>query len=180
MALTPDIELVEAAQAGDLECFTELCKRYYPPLVAIAQAILKDRHLAEDAAQETFAKAARHLDRLKDKRKFAAWLAAICRNIAKDLARTEKTFSASDDFDQVIENPGQDEMTAAVRESLNELSDPAKELVVLRYYDGMTYQQMSAVLGLSEQAINGRLRRAKKKIAAYLEKNGFGKVMPAS
>lgn len=178
MALKPDFELVEAAQAGDLECFTELCKRYYPPLVAIAQAILKDRHLAEDAAQEALAKAARHLDRLKDKRKFAAWLAAICRNVAKDFARKEKIFSAIDDFDQIIENPGQDEMAAAVRESLNELSDSAKELVVLRYYEGMTYQQMSAVLGLSEQAINGRLRRAKKKIATYLQRNGLGKVKP--
>lgn len=176
MDLRDDLTLVETALAGDVTCFTELCQRYYPPLVAIAQAILHNRHLAEDAAQEALAKAARMLDKLRDKRKFAAWLAAICRNIAKDLARTETKFHTTDDFDQIVAAPGPDQMTDVVRESLNALTGSARELVVLRYYDGMTYQQISAVLGLSEQAINGRLRRAKKKIAAYLTKNGFGKV----
>jgi DNA-directed RNA polymerase specialized sigma24 family protein len=40
----------------------------------------------------------------------------------------------------------------------------------------MSYEQISAVLGISEQAINGRLRRAKKKMADYLRRNGFGEV----
>ncbi|MHC4543494.1 MAG: RNA polymerase sigma factor, partial [Planctomycetota bacterium] len=59
---------------------------------------------------------------------------------------------------------------------LNKLSAPAREVIFLRFYDGMSYEQISAVLGISEQAINGRLRRAKKKMANYLRRNGFGKV----
>jgi RNA polymerase sigma factor (sigma-70 family) len=48
-------------------------------------------------------------------------------------------------------------------------------VIFLRYYDGMSYEQMSAALGVSEQAINGRLRRAKKKLAGYLRRRGFDK-----
>ena len=44
----------------------------------------------------------------------------------------------------------------------------------LRYYNAMSYEQMSGVLGLSPQAINGRLRRARKKIARTMKANGFG------
>jgi len=84
----PDLTLVEASVDGDADSFTELCKRYYPAMVAIAHSIIGDRHLAEDAAQQTFAKAVRKLSQLKNKTKFAAWLAAICRNVAKDIART--------------------------------------------------------------------------------------------
>lgn len=56
-AQRPDITLVEAAVDGDAESFTELCRRYYPAMVAIAHSILGDRDLAEDAAQQAFAKA---------------------------------------------------------------------------------------------------------------------------
>jgi len=63
----PDIGLVEAAIDGDVESFTELCRRYYPAMVAIAHSVLGDRHLAEDAAQQAFAKAAVMLPQLKQK-----------------------------------------------------------------------------------------------------------------
>jgi len=69
-----------------------------------------------------------------------------------------------------------DDTTEAVREAISKLSASARELIFLRYYDGMSYEQISAVLGVSEQAINGRLRRAKKKMADYLRRNGFGEV----
>ena len=83
----PDSVLVEAAIGGDADCFTELCRRYYPAMVAIAHSVLSDRHLAEDAAQQAFAKAAVKLPRLKKESRFANWLAVICRNVAKDMAR---------------------------------------------------------------------------------------------
>ena len=87
MAQGSDLALVEAVIAGDSASFTELCRRYYPAMVAIAHCVLGDRHLAEDVAQETFANAVRKLSQLKNKNQFAAWLAAICRNVAKDTAR---------------------------------------------------------------------------------------------
>jgi RNA polymerase sigma-70 factor (ECF subfamily) len=172
----PDLTLVEQACNGDTDSFTELCRRYYPAMVAIAHSIIGDRHLAEDAAQQTFAKAVRKLPQLKNKSKFAAWLAVICRNVALDLARNRERLQSTEDLSMIAAQSQENDVTETVKEALNKLSASAKEIVFLRYYDGMTYEQISAVLGISGQAITGRLRRAKKKMANYLRRNGFGKV----
>ncbi len=172
----PDLALVEQACDGDTDSFTELCRRYYPAMVAIAHSILGDRHLAEDAAQQAFAKAVRRLPKLKNKSKFAAWLAVICRNVALDLVRRKEKLHTADDLSTIAAKSHENGTTEAVREALNNLSAPAREVIFLRYYDGMSYEQISDVLGISEQAINGRLRRAKNKMANYLRRNGFGEV----
>ncbi len=91
VAQKPDTVLIKAAINGNADSFTELCRRYYPAMVAIAHSILGDRHLAEDAAQQAFAKAALKLPQLKKESRFAGWLAVICRNIAKDMARNVAT-----------------------------------------------------------------------------------------
>ena len=183
MVKGPDTALVKAAINGDAEGFTELCRRYYPAMVAIAHSILGDRHLAEDAAQQAFAKAAVKLPQLKKESRFAGWLAVICRNVAKDMARNVGAglrvcpiSRTTDDLSTITAESRDDDRSRAIREALNKLSVSAREVIFLRYYDGMSYEQISAVLGISEQAINGRLRRAKKKMADYLRRNGFGEV----
>ena len=172
----PDTSLVEAAIDGDAESFTELCRRYYPVLVAIAHSILGDRHLAEDAAQEALAKAAFGLPQIRRKNRFAGWLAAICRNVARDMARRTNDRPAVIERSVTPTKPGRNEAAEVVREAIGQLPAPARELVFLRYYDGLSYEQISAVLGISSQAINGRLRRAKRKMAGYLRRKGFGEV----
>ncbi|MDH4239764.1 MAG: sigma-70 family RNA polymerase sigma factor [Phycisphaerae bacterium] len=176
MQQEPDLALVEQACNGDTDSFTELCRRYYPAMVAVAHSILGDRHLAEDAAQQTFAKAVRKMTQLKNKTKFAAWLAAICRNAALDLAQKTETLHTAEDLSMIAAESQENDVTEAVKEALNKLTATAREVIFLRYYDGMTYEQISAVLGISEQAITGRLRRAKKKMANYLRHTGFDKV----
>lgn len=174
-AQRPDTTLVEAAIDGDAESFTELCRRYYPAMVAIAHSILGDRHLAEDAAQQAFAKAVVKLPQLNRKSQFAGWLAVICRNAAKDMLRSTEGQPSAVDFSAIAAKSDQDGSAETVREALSKLSASAREVIFLRYYDGMSYEQMAAVLGISEQAINGRLRRAKKKLAYYLRCKGFGR-----
>ena len=179
VAQKPDTVLVKAAIKGDADSFTELCRRYYPAMVAIAHSILGDRHLAEDAAQQVFAKAALKLPQLKKESRFAGWLAVICRNIAKDMARNVGAglrVCPTDDLSTIAAESRDDDTAETVREAISKLSASAREVIFLRYYDGMSYEQISAVLGISEQAINGRLRRAKKKMADYLRRNGFGEV----
>ena len=179
VAQKPDTVLVKAAINGNADSFTELCRRYYPAMVAIAHSILGDRHLAEDAAQQAFAKAALKLPQLKKESRFAGWLAVICRNIAKDMARNVGAglrVCPTDDLSMIAAESRDDDTAETVREAISKLSASARELIFLRYYDGMSYEQISAVLGISEQAINGRLRRAKKKMADYLRRNGFGEV----
>ncbi len=176
MSQKPDSALVQAAMNGDAESFGELCRRYYPAMVAIAHSVVGNRHTAEDAAQQAFAKAARKLPQLKNKNKFGGWLAVICRNVAKDMAQDTEKFYTSDDLSMIAADSHENGTTDVVKKAISELSDSDREVIFLRYYDGMTYERISVVLGISEQAINGRLRRAKKKIANYLRRNGFGEV----
>jgi RNA polymerase sigma-70 factor (ECF subfamily) len=145
-------------------------------MVAIAHSIIGDRQLAEDAAQQAFAKAAIKLPQLKKESRFAGWLAVICRNVSKDIVRRAENLHSTYDLSTVAGKSSNYETIEVVRQAIGRLSASARELVFLRFYDGMSYEQISAVLGISEQAINGRLRRAKKKMAGYLRRNGFGEV----
>ena len=177
--MNQDLEelLVQSALRGDVDSFTELCSRYYPAMVALAHSVLGDKHLAEDTAQETFAKACSKLKQLKNKNKFAFWLSKICRNTAMDLVRRKEKHLSLENVALVAEERGEeDKLIGAVKEAIDKLNSSLREVVFLRYYDGMTYERISLVLGISKQAINGRLRRAKKKIAVYLKQNNFVEV----
>jgi RNA polymerase sigma-70 factor (ECF subfamily) len=61
----------------------------------------------------------------------------------------------------------------ALRRAVWQLRSAERELIVLRYYDNLPYEQIAQVLDISIQAVNGRLIRAKRKIAEYLKRNGF-------
>lgn len=166
--------LVQHILQGDSDCFEVLCKRYYASLQAIAYAVLMDSHLAEDAAQETLAVACRKLSKLHNPRKIGSWLAAICRNVAKDILRDQhrqKRLQQCEDA-QILTNT-LDSSGDGIHKAIAQLPVSLREVVLMRYFDRMSYQQMEKVLGLSQQAINGRLRRAKKKMETFLVKNGF-------
>ena len=173
VAQEPDKVLVKSAIEGNTDSFTELATRYYPAMVAIAHSITGDRDLAEDAAQSCFAKAAVKLPQLKSHEKFAGWLATICRNAAKDIYQREHGRYKTSDLAKIEVKSEKDDTLEVVKDALAKLSDSAREVVYLRYYDGLSYEQISKVLGISEQAINGRLRRAKKKMAQILRHEDF-------
>jgi RNA polymerase sigma-70 factor (ECF subfamily) len=167
--------LVRRALQADADSFGWLCKRYYPPLVAVADSILMDHHLAEDAAQEALAQACRQLPRLKKPELFGPWVAAICRNVAQDMLRDrQRQARPIEDCEQPQAHEGQgDGQMEFVAEGLRRLPLHLREVVYLRFYNEMTYQQMASVLDATPQSIDGRLRRAKRRIAAYLTRRGF-------
>ena len=168
-----ETRLVKAAVGGDIESFGKLCQRYYAAMVAIGYSVLSDHQLAEDAAQESFSRALVNLRNLKNNTRFAPWLAAICRNVAKDMVATKARQINTDDFSQVAQDNQHDENAPVIRRAIEQLPVSAKELMVLRYYNGLSYEQIASVLGISQAAINGRLSRAKRKMAKYLKRNGF-------
>ncbi|MHC4745204.1 MAG: RNA polymerase sigma factor [Planctomycetota bacterium] len=167
-------ELVQAAQNGDLDSFAALYERYHSPMVALGFSMLGDRDMADDAAGEAFAIACRDLSKLKSEEKFAAWLAGICRNVARQMLRVSKGKDIAPTEHRTGPNRDEaDERRDAIQRALQELREPERELVVLRYFDGFSQAQISEVLDISPQAVNGRLVRAKRKIAEYLKNNGF-------
>jgi RNA polymerase sigma-70 factor (ECF subfamily) len=140
----------------------------------VADSILLDHHLAEDAAQETLAAACRQLPRLKKPERFGPWIVAICRNVAKDMLREiqrqRKPIGAYRRHDSDCQI---DDQKAILDEALQQLPQHLREAIFLRFYNEMSYEQMGRILSATEQMIDGRLRRAKKKIAVYLKRKGF-------
>jgi RNA polymerase sigma-70 factor (ECF subfamily) len=166
--------LVGRALQADPESFGALCRRYYHPLVAVADSILLDHHLAEDAAQEALAYACRQLPKLQKPDQFGPWVAAICRNVAKDMLRDRLRQPApADDGDPQAPDYREDGPSEVLAEALQQLPQRLREVVLLRFYNGLSYEKMAQVLGATPQSIDGRLRRAKKRITAFLKAKGF-------
>jgi RNA polymerase sigma-70 factor (ECF subfamily) len=176
-----DANLVTAALQGDAESFSRLCEQYYPALVAIAYSQLPDRGLAEDAAQEALLAAYRDIARLKKPERFAGWLTAICRNIAIDMARARarEKHAGIEDCSPVL-NPShtEDDTVAEVREIILQLEPEMRDIIYLKYYGRMDYGRIARMLGISEEAVNGRLRRARDRIRRELQRRASTETEP--
>jgi RNA polymerase sigma-70 factor (ECF subfamily) len=174
-----DFNLVAAALKGDAESFSRLCEEYYAALVAIAYSRLGDRDLAEDAAQEALVVAYRGIAKLKRPERFAGWLAAICRNRAIDMARVRERHAKSLDCSPVLGCPhSESDAVAAVREIILRLEPNMRDIVYLRYYSRMSYSRIAQTLDISEEAVNGRLRRAREKIRQELQRRAATEIEP--
>jgi RNA polymerase sigma-70 factor, ECF subfamily len=180
-----DAEWVAAARKGDADGFAELYRRHYVAAVGIAYATLSDRHLAEDAAQEAFAVVCRDLWRLRRDDKFVHWLNAICRKVACRLVKWKSRNGLPSDrpWAAAAELGGDPSDSCAeranlVRQSMQRLPASAREIVALRYFSGLTHEQIAAALGISAQAVHSRLCRARRKMADFLSRNGVGRREP--
>jgi RNA polymerase sigma factor (sigma-70 family) len=140
--------------------------------------VLRDHQLAEDAAQEAFARGLVSLRKLKDPAKFAPWLARICRNVAIDMMRNRPPQVSAEDLTPPHDGGANESAAQVVRDAVARLPVALREVTILRYYRDCSYEQISAVLGLSKMSINGRLTRAKRKLAKYLRRQGVLEDMP--
>jgi RNA polymerase sigma factor (sigma-70 family) len=176
-----DANLVAAALKGDAESFSRLCEQYYPALVAVAYSQLSDRGLAEDAAQEALLTAYRDIARLKKLEQFAGWLTAICRNVAIDMAkgRARQRRAAIEDCGLVSNTSHHENDTVArVKEIILQLEPQMRDVIYLKYYGRMDYGRIAKMLGISEEAVNGRLRRARDRIRHLLQRRASTETEP--
>ena len=169
-----DAALIGAAQNGCLDSFGALYERYHNPIVALAYAQLGDKHAAEDAAQEVFAIACDRLGSLRDRDSVGPWLAGICRNVTRQIRRTRKRPAPESNGVAEAHRPEDNERSDAIRRAVWTLKPDERELIVMRYFDGFSQARISDVLGISSAAVNGRLVRAKRKLAQKLKRDGFG------
>jgi RNA polymerase sigma-70 factor (ECF subfamily) len=176
-----DAILVAAALRGDAESFSRLCEQYYPALVAIAYSQLADRGLAEDAAQEALLAAYRDIARLKKPEQFAGWLTTICRNIAINMARArvrQKHVTIEDCNPVSYSGRNENDTVAIVREIILRLEPRMRDIIYLRYYSQMDYGRIARMLGVSEETVNGRLRRARDAVRRQLQRRAAKETEP--
>ena len=170
MDLNSDIQRVLAAKRGCVDSFGLLYEQYHSSMVAIAYALLGRRDLAEDVAQEVFVVACPDLVKLKRADRFGPWLAGICRNQARRTLRSRGRISCvSMAFEVQARESDNSHQLDILRDALNRLKPNERELIVLRYYDELSYEKIGAVLDCSTRAVNSRLFRIKHKLAKHVK-----------
>jgi RNA polymerase sigma-70 factor (ECF subfamily) len=161
--LDRDRALVERCQAGDSAAFGNLYARYYERLLRFCLRRLNDRHEAEDAAQEAFARAWKALPRFAGERRFYPWLTVIAGNICTDMLRrrsrsTPVGVGYAETSDEVILAAVDGEL---VNKALDRLSVRHRHVLAMREGSGWTYQQIADHEGVEIGTIETLLWRAR-------------------
>jgi RNA polymerase sigma factor (sigma-70 family) len=172
--MTSDVDLVRAAQAGDVAALGSLLEAHRPRLYATALAILGDRARAQDAVQDAFLVALRRLHELREPAAAGAWLRTIVRNECRMRLRSCRELPgevAHDsvrpcDVDEALER-------LALRDwlwtALEALPDELRATVMLRYFTRhAAYGEIAAILGIPVGTVRSRLNQAKRRLADCL------------
>ncbi len=150
-----------------------LMAHYGSALLRMCYVYLKDTGLAEDAVQDSFLKAYKKLHTLKEGASEQAWLMRIAINTCKDYLRTAwlRRVNRGVDIDTLPEAAQDPEMPdATVISAVMALPTKYKDVVMLRYYQGMKLGEIAQALGISPDAAKARLRRANRILRQKLER----------
>jgi RNA polymerase sigma-70 factor (ECF subfamily) len=151
-------------QSGDMVAGQSLVRLYRPGLLRLARRYLQNEHDAEDAIQETFA---RILEAKKGPDNFRIWSYRIARNVCLNQIRSGRSKPQQQrmatGLDLEAEQTGQftrmvrAEDSEALLESLAKLSEAQREVLMLRYIEGLDRNEIAGILDLSVGAVKSRL-----------------------
>lgn len=181
-----DSVLAEKAQQGDKRAFGELVEKYQKPIYSSCFHFFRDATKAEDAAQDTFLRAFRFLHTYDVSRKFPTWLYAIARNLCIDRHReyvrrgevSRECFDVEAFRNENGRNPMQElaqkEDEKLLVDAIHNLPEKYKTPLTLCYLEGLAYQEISEIMGISLNNTKIRIFRAKKRILDELGLDGDG------
>jgi RNA polymerase sigma-70 factor (ECF subfamily) len=167
--------LVVRLQAGDEAAFVELAERYGPRLRYYLRKLLGDADGAEDALQEVWLDVFRGGSRLADPAAFPAWIYRIARDRAyrelRRLSRAPQTLAeeAAADFASEEEEFSAED-AERIHAALDQLPSEQREVLVLRFVESMSYEQIAGVVGSPVGTIRSRIHYAKRALRRALEK----------
>ncbi|MCG8458043.1 MAG: sigma-70 family RNA polymerase sigma factor [Holophagales bacterium] len=184
-----DAGLVAEALAGSSEAYRILVERYQRPVLGLVARMVRDPGLAEDLAQEAFVRAFRNLHRFDPSRSFRSWLFKIAHNRTIDHLRIkspptvalEVSSADGEDSWEVLEAADDEgphrraegaELRRALAESIAALGPRYREVILLRFQGGLAYHEIAEATGQTMGSVKVLLHRARKKLAAELEKRG--------
>lgn len=190
-----DAELVAEAMRGHQEAFRELVVRFERPVYSLIARMVQDPATAEDLAQEVFIKAFRRLDTYDPQRKLASWLFKIAHNTtidhlrrnAPDTVPLEGDTSEREEgrgglaavlADESLEDPSaaaeRKDMARSLERAIARLRPEYREVVLLFYVEGASYQEICEAVGLPLGTVKTNLHRARKELAQEMAALGWG------
>jgi RNA polymerase sigma-70 factor (ECF subfamily) len=180
-----DEDLVEKAVAGEHDAFAEIVRRWERKIFALCFGMLGREDEAKDAAQETFIAAYKNLSRFRGEAKVSSWLHRIAVNQCLTTKRRSKTraeefFDHEDGSDERAfvaapqHSPGRkaeaQERTNVVRQAVRALPTELREVVVMKEFEEMTFQEISETLDVPLSTVKSRLYTALKQLRMRLER----------
>lgn len=185
---TSDAELVRQALAGSQAAYRTLVARYASAAVNVAARLVHDRAVAEELAQDAFVRAFARLATYDPERRFSAWFFRVLHNVAVDHLRRRRVDTvsldalAADGYQgpaaDAAETSPEDELerrrlAAALQNALGRLRPEYREVIVLRYQQGLTVDEIAGVLQLPDGTVKTFLHRARRELAAILSAAGW-------
>ncbi len=167
-----DEELVARSISGDNESFNELILRWERPIYALAYRTIGSEEDARDVCQETFLRAFRALPRFRGQAKFSSWLYRIALNLCRDWMRRERrtpVVQAPEDIDvmdlaaarepseSIEDRVGRHDLTRAVERAMALLPEEQRTAIILKEYQGLTFQEIADLLGCPLSTVKTRL-----------------------
>jgi RNA polymerase sigma-70 factor (ECF subfamily) len=176
-----DQDIVAQCRNGDREAFAKLVQKYQSRVLTLATRILDNRSEAEDVAQDIFVKVFQSLHEFRGASRFSTWLYRItvnhCLNYLRRRTRQQQTLVTAEPMDWMQESPTsnphrtleQKERWALVQAKLQVLSPEYRTILLLRDFEGLSYEEIADVLQLESGTVKSRLHRARTELKALLE-----------
>jgi RNA polymerase sigma factor, sigma-70 family len=171
-----DNVLVENVLTGEVEAFKELVKKYQKPIYNLAYKMTGNYDEASDIAQNTFVKCFENLESFNPRYKFFSWIYRIALNESLNAISMKKRFvdvedesiKSSDLPSDIVESKEESEK---INNALSMLKDDYKILIILKHYEGFTYDEIAAVQNVSVQKVKSRLFMARQILKDILLQN---------
>ncbi|MDE0317719.1 MAG: sigma-70 family RNA polymerase sigma factor [Candidatus Poribacteria bacterium] len=177
-----DVALIQRILIGDENAFACLIGKYEKQVHAHAWRRIRDFHIAEDITQETFLQVYQKLETLEDATQFSRWLYKIVNNLCNAWFRKNriKTESLEETDISEIETEAYSQYVATehaqttaeaqrdlVEKLLAKLNESDREVIMLHYFEEMTSAEIGTYLGVSENTVKSRIRRARQRLKKY-------------
>jgi len=155
---------IALARKGDDRAFSRIIEEELVYMYRISNSILHREADVEDGVQETVIKAWRQLPTLKDDRYFKTWLIRILINQCNEILRKQKRIVLMDENPCASEEFADSSDRIALKDAINRLDNELRTVIILYYFEDLSYSEIAYVLGTPEGTVKSRLSRAKNKL----------------
>ncbi|MBS1912886.1 MAG: sigma-70 family RNA polymerase sigma factor [Bacteroidetes bacterium] len=176
-----DKQLLDLYRAGEVDrMFNEMVRRYHSRIYWAARRMVKSHEDADDIAQDVFVRAYSALPNFRGDSGIYTWLYRIAINLSINHLRKQKVRRLLDITDYIPflgkdadQDKGMihDENVSLIEKAIETLPEKQRAVFIMRYYDEMPYEQISAILGTTVGGLKANFHHAVKKVAAYVRAN---------
>ena len=172
-----DWRVIKACQEGDRDAFRVLFETYQDRAYSIAYHFSGDESVARDMTQQVFLKLFGSIGQFHFNSEFSTWLYRLVANVCMDEHRRRRRFipwgTATEIHHMVERSTGEDyarrqELGASIRRAITELKPKLRMVILLKYFEELSYEEMAQALGCSPGTIASRLNRGHQMLARKL------------